>query len=263
MKIFLIAIFITLFGTLFGQCAFAADTTIEVIPLNNRPASELVPLLAPLLGDSAQLIDNGSSLLVKTTPDQLDGIKALIQQLDVRQSNLLITVIQSQQTNANELNAAANIQLHSSANNSAKTSIGMRGYVHQTQDKQADENTQTIRTLEGVPAYIKAGKLYSQQNFSGYGYPGTTELIEATTGFSVTPQLVGQQVILNVSPWSDKMNNQRQIETQNAQSTLRVNLGEWVELGGTGEIRSESTQVNRRQTADKRMRILIKVDRVN
>ncbi|MFU8787919.1 MAG: secretin N-terminal domain-containing protein [Methylobacter sp.] len=235
--------------TLFGHCAFAANTTIEVIPLSHRPASELLPLLMPLFGDSAQLIDNGSNLLVKTRPERLAEIKAIIRQLDVRQSNLLITVVQSQQATADKLNAIA--------------STGMRGYVYQTQDKQADENTQTIRTLEGVPAYIKAGNIYAQQNFSGYGYPVVTEQTEATTGFSVTPQLVGQQVMLSVSPWSDKMNRQGHIETQNAQSTLRINLGEWVELGGTGEIRSDSTRVNRRQTADKRTRILIKVDRVD
>jgi len=248
--------------SLFIHCAVAANT-IEIIPLTHRPASELLPLLAPLLGNTAQLIDNGSSLLVKTTPDRLAEIKTIVRQLDIRQSNLLITVVQSRQATADELNAAANIRLNIQADAPARSSAGMRGYVYRTQDKQADENTQTIRTLEGVPAYIKAGNIYTQQNFSVYGYPGTSDLTEATTGFSVTPQLVGQQVVLSVTPWSDKMNRQGQIETQNAQSTLRINLGEWVELGGTGEIRSSSPQANRRQTADKRIRILVKVDRVD
>ncbi len=55
--------------------------------------------------------------------------------------------------------------------------------------------------------------------------------IEATTGFEVTPRLVGQQVELDVAPWSDRFNNQGQIETQGANTTIRVNLGEWVDLG--------------------------------
>ncbi len=79
--------------TLLGNSVFAADTVIEVIPLNNRPAFEILPLLTPLLGNTAQLIDNGSNLLVKTSPDKLSEIRAIVSQLDVRQSNLLITVM--------------------------------------------------------------------------------------------------------------------------------------------------------------------------
>jgi hypothetical protein len=255
-----------LFITLLGNCAFAEETTIEVIPLTNRPASELLPLLAPLLGNTAQLIDNGSNLLVKTTPDQLAQIKAIVNQLDVRQSNLVITVMQSRQTTADELNASAGVQLNIPANHPSNSSAGMIGHIYQTQDKGADQNTQTVRTLEGVPAHITVGNAYPQQNFSGYGYPTTTEYTEATTGFEVIPRLAGQQVILSVSPWSDKMNGRGQIETRNAQSTLRINLGEWVELGGVGEISNSSTNgslVNTRQTGESRMHILVKVERVD
>ncbi len=223
---------------LLDSFAFAADTIIEVIPLNYRPASELIPLLTPLLGNSTQLIDNGANLLVRTTPDRLAEINALVKQLDMRQSNLLITVIQ----NADELNAA---QLNDHG----------IGHVYQTQH--AEQNTQSIRTLEGVPAHIKVGRLYPRQNFSAYGYPTTTDYSEVTTGFEITPKLVGQQVILSVGPWSDKMNGQGQIETQNAQSTVRINLGEWVDIGGIGE----NSSVITRQTSKSQMRILIKVER--
>ncbi|MFZ2405872.1 MAG: hypothetical protein WAW41_12090, partial [Methylobacter sp.] len=87
-----------------------------------------------------------------------------------------------------------------------------------------------------------------------------------TTGFEVIPRLAGQQVILSVAPWSDKMNGRGQIETQNAQSTIRVNLGEWVELGGSGENSSSSSNgalVNTRQIDKSQMHILVKVDRVD
>jgi type II secretory pathway component GspD/PulD (secretin) len=255
-----------LFISLLGNSAFSAESIIEVIPLNYRPASEILPLLAPLLGNTAQLIDNGSNILVKTTPDRLAEIKSIVKQLDKRQTNLVITVIQSRQTSADELNAAAGIRLHAAIDDPSKSGGRIIGHIYQTQDKDADQNTQTIRTLEGVAAHIKAGNVYPRQNFSGYGYPTTTEYTEATTGFEVIPRLVGQQVILSVSPWSDKMNGRGQIETQNAQSTIRINLGEWVELGGIGETNNSSSNsalVNTRQVGESRMHILVKVDRVN
>jgi type II secretory pathway component GspD/PulD (secretin) len=261
LKRFLALIFITL---LTGS-AFAEETVIEVIPLSNRPAFEILPLLAPLLGNTAQLIDNGSSLLVKTTPDKLAEIKSIISQLDVRQSNLIITVKQSRQTTADELNAAARVQLNVPVDDPLRSGGRIIGHLYQTQDKNADENTQTIRTMEGVPAHIEAGNVYPRQTFSGYGYPSTTEYTEATTGFAVTLRLVGQQVVLSVAPWSDKMNGQGQIQTQDAQSTIRINLGEWIELGGVGENSSSSNGalVNTYQTGKSQMHILVKVDRAN
>lgn len=255
-----------IFITLLNSSAFAEDTIIEVIPLTNRPAFEILPLLAPLLGNTAQLIDNGSNLLVKTTPDKLAEIKAIVSQLDVRQSNLVITVMQSRQTTADELNAAARVQVNVPTGDPSRSSGRIIGHLYQTQDKDADQNTQTVRTMEGVPAHIKAGNVYPRQSISTYGYATTTELAEATTGFAVIPRLAGEQVILSVSPWSDRMNGRGQIETQNAQSTLRMNLGEWVELGGVGEnssSRSNSALVDTYQVGGSQIHILVKVDRVN
>ncbi|MDI1230047.1 MAG: hypothetical protein PSU93_02735 [Methylobacter sp.] len=255
-----------IFINLLGNSVFAADAIIEVIPLSNRPAFEILPLLAPLLGNTAQLIDNGSNLLVKTTPDKLAEIKAIVRQLDVRQSNLIITVRQSKQTTADELNAAARVQMNIPADDPSRSGGRIGGHFYQTQEKNADQNTQTIRTMEGVAAHIKTGNVYPSQYSSSYGYSTAIEFIEATTGFSVVPRLAGQQVILNISPWSDKLNNQGQIETQNAQSTLRINLGEWVELGGVGENSNNSSSgalVNTRQVGESRIHILVKVDRVN
>lgn len=253
---------ILIFLSLLNVNILAADTIIEVISLANRPASEIMPLIAPLVDNNTQLVDNGSNLLIKTTPGRLAEIKSIIKQLDVRQNNLLISVIQSNQTNADELNAATKVQMNMSDDAPSNTSGTIYGHIYQTQDKGTDQNTQTIRTLEGVPARIKTGNAYPKQNFSAYGYPTNTEYTEATTGFEVTPRLIGQQVILTVAPWSDKMNGRGQIETQNAQATLRINLGTWVELGGVNE-NSSNAFANTRQIDKNQMHIMVKVDRVD
>jgi hypothetical protein len=268
-KKFLFFIFISLLSNL----SFAAETILEVIPLFNRPASEIQPLLSPLLESTDQVIADGSNLIVRTTHERLAEIKIIISKLDARQNNLIITVIQSRQTTAEELNAAARVRLNIPVDDVSKSGGRINGHVYQTQDQHANENTQTIRTMEGNPAYIKTGSTYPTQNVqiynSGYGYPAvstSTEFIEATTGFAVTPRLAGQQVILDVSPWSDKMNKRGQIQTQDAQSTIRMNLGEWVELGGIGENSNSSTTGNLstiRQTSRNQLHILVKVDQVD
>jgi len=271
-----------IFITLLNNISFAAETIIEVITLYNRPASEIQPLISPMLEDTDRVMADGSNLIVKTTPERLNEIKKFINNLDTRLNNLIITVIQSRHTTAEELNAAARVNLNIPIDDLSKSSGRITGHYDRAKIQNANESTQTIRTLEGNSAYITVGKTYPIQNVQiynsgygyGYGYPAvstSTEFIDATTGFAVTPRLTEQhpisgeqQVILDVSPWSDNVNVQGQIESQNVQSTIKINLGQWVELGGIDEESHSSANGNLatiRQTNQNRAHILVKVDK--
>jgi type II secretory pathway component GspD/PulD (secretin) len=271
-----------IFITLLNNISIAAETITEVIPLFNRPASEMLPLLSPLLEGNDRVIANGSNLIVKMSPERLAELIMLIDKLDTPLNNLIITVIQSRHTTAKELNAAASVRLNNPRNNQFKSSGRITGHYYQTNDQNSNESTQTIRVLEGNPAHISVGNSYPIQNFQiynssyAYGYPvvsATTEFIDATTGFAVTPRLIEQnpslekkQVILEVSPWSENVTKNGQIKTRNAQSTIKLNLGEWVELGGSDENTRSSTNGNLatiRQTNQNRVHILVKVDKAD
>lgn len=272
--------------TLLNKISFAAESMTEVIPLFNRPASEILPLLSPLLEDTDRVIANGSNLIVKSAPERLGELIMLIDKLDAPLNNLVITVIQSRHVTARELNAAARVNLKPSRNNRLKPRVGITGHYYQTNDQNSIESTQTIKTLEGNTANITVGKTYPTQNVQiynfgygygyGYGYPDistTTDYIDATTGFAVTPRLIEQnpslekqQVILEVSPWSEKVNTRGQLVNQNAQATIKINLGEWVELGGSDESSYSETNGKHatiRQTNQNKLHILVKVDKAD
>ena len=153
-----------IFIALLNNISFAAETVIEVIPIFNRPASEILPLLSPLLEDTDRVIADGSNLLVKTRPERLGEIIMLIDKLDTPLNNLIITVIQSRHTTAEELNAAARANLKLTRNNRLKSSGRITGHYYQTDDQNANESTQTIRTLEGNTAHITTGNTYPMQN---------------------------------------------------------------------------------------------------
>jgi type II secretory pathway component GspD/PulD (secretin) len=264
-------IILLVFKALLIGCAYAEDSIIEVIPLYNRPASEIEPLLGPLLENGDRVIADGANLLVKTTPSHLSEIKSFIKKLDTHLNDLVITVLQSRQTTADELNMQIRAQIHVPGNDLSKSAGNLSGYTYQTQDRNDHDTKQTIRTLEGKPAYIKTGNTYPVQNYqtysSGYGYSGassSTDYVEASTGFSVTPRLSGQQVTLEISPWSDNFETRSRIQTQEAQSTLTVNLGEWIEIGGADE--SKQSSGNRAlarswQTHENKLHILIKAEK--
>ena len=269
-----------IFVTLLINNSFAVETITEVIPLFNRPASEVIPLISPLLEDTDRVIADGSNLIVKSAPERLGELIMLIDKIDAPLNNLIITAIQSRHATARELNAAARVNFNHPRNNQFKSSGRIAGHYYQTNDQNSNESTQTIRVLEGNPAHISVGSSYPIQNVqiynSGYGYPAvstSTEFIDATTGFAVTPRLIEknpslekQQVILEVSPWSENVTTNGQIETRNAQSTIKINLGEWVELGGSDENTRSSTNGNLatiRQTNQNRVHILVKVDKAD
>jgi len=246
--------------------AYADNTVIEEIPLYNRPASEIQPLLQPLLEDGDRLIDNGSSLIVKTTPARLESIQALVKKLDARLNNLVISVLQSTNKTAAELNAEAAMAVSPSG-------IAMRGMVGDTRDLRSNQANQVLRTLEGQAAHISTGQVRPVQNYSvyssPYGYPAissNTQMIEASTGFAVTPRLAGQQVMLDIEPWSERFQRGGQIETHGARTSIRANLGEWIEIAGSDTTqRSDSQGFNtfNHSTSKNDLRILIKVDKAD
>jgi type II secretory pathway component GspD/PulD (secretin) len=250
-----------------------AESVVEIIPVNNRPASEIQPLLMPLLENTDQIVANGDSLIVKTTSERLQTITNLIRKLDSPLNNLLISVIQSRDTTAAQLNAGIGFDINIHPQNPADSRGRVSGYYNQSQGQNNRQNTQTIRTMDGVPAHIKVGNVVPITNYQtyrdSYGYPyenRSTLLVEATTGFEVTPRLVGQQVMLDVSPWSDNINAQGQFQTQEANTSIRANLGEWVDIGGVDESGQSSGNTPfgyNRQAGQNTLHILVKVDLVN
>lgn len=232
--------------TLFVSSAntLASAEVIEVIPLHNRTAEDVGALIGPLLAPQDRVIANGNNLIIKATPARLKTLQQLINQLDTPIQNLIITVVQDRYTTAVALNAEARIQLYGQHSNHSTSIAGnVKGRFYQNQGHANINNSQTLRTVDGQPAHIEVGKAHPIRRTSFYqplyGYPeihNSTEFIEATTGFAVTPRLAGNnQVIIDVAPWSDRFNHYGEINTQGAQTTLRVNLGEWIEIGGVSE----------------------------
>ncbi len=249
------------------------ESIVEVIPVYNRPASEIQPLLESLLESTDQIVANGDNIILKTTPERLQAVTNIIRKLDNPLRNLQITVIQSREITADQLNAGLSVRLNTPLSNPAQSRGNLSGYYNQFQGNNNSQNTQTIRALEGVPAQIKVGSVVPVSTYQtyrdGYGYPyenRSTQFVEATTGFEVTPRLVGQQVALDVSPWSGRFDARGQIQTQETNTSIRANLGEWVEIGDveeSGQSSGNGVLSANRQSVQNNLLILVKVDVVN
>jgi len=237
---------------------------MEIIALQNRPVADIQPLLTPLLEANEVATGEGFNLIIKASPERLSDIRGLIEQLDTRLHNLNISVLQTSNKTADQLNAEAAIAV-------TPTTVRMRGMTGDTRYYDDRRTAQQLRTLEGQPAHIQVGQIRPVENISiynyGYGYPGVavnTQWQEASTGFAVIPHLQpNNEVIIDIAPWSDRFLNNNWMTTQSMQTSIRARLGEWIEIGGVGK-QSESDKRGfngfNYATSKNQLKILIKVD---
>ncbi len=250
-----------------------SNTVIKIVPIHYRSVDELHAIISPLLNDSEQIIASSSGLIVRANPDRQKELKNLIAELDKPQAALRITVIQSNRETAETLNRSIQGSIQFGSKQSFKPRAEIHGRYANTDDFKQSDKQQQIRTLDGKPAFIKIGKSHPVQHQRiyqpRYSYPvieHSTEYIEASTGFVVTPRLTGKQVIVEVSPWSDNMKQNGQLSTQSSHTTVRARLGTWMEIAAVEQQQQHQKKKNlsrRYTTAQQQMRILIKVDKIS
>lgn len=207
--------------------AIADDSRLATLQLRHRLAEEVAALIQPLLGPYEAVIPNRDQLILKASPARIEEIRALLDQLDRSPHRLLITV--SQDSRLSREAAGAGVQ------GQFGTDTEIEGHVYQLQGQDAGGQTQQVQTLEGHSAMIQAGV---DIPVPVYGYGGVgIDYRPVGTGFKVTPRLAGDQVILDIDPWSDHLSRDQGgvIDTQSAHTQIRATLGEWVDIGGVAE----------------------------
>lgn len=246
------------------------ELVLEVIQLSNRPADEVVDLIRPFLDPRGTAVASGTKLIVKTSLENLVEVLQLIDQLDKRLAQFRISVLQSSRVSLAELNAEADVYGEVSNRGGGASA---RGHLYQSDSKTDGEITQELRTMEGKAAHIQVGQAFPIPTYTtpGYGevpYPsGGIGYQEATTGFAVVPRMAGEEVLLEVSPWSDRFSRLGGgvVHTQSAHTTIRAPLGRWVNFGGqdNSETGYASGILSRTERTNKdALNIYIKVDRI-
>ncbi|MBI3570063.1 MAG: hypothetical protein HY082_03020 [Gammaproteobacteria bacterium] len=242
---------------LFALQAVAAPDDIHVITLKHRTAQELVPVIRPLLGptDAVSAIDY--RLLIRTSPKRLADVERAVQQLDVAQRNLTLTVRQGSQAENRgtsqglsgevDIGRDARVTLPRGINDDRGAVIeGQSGDArlrYQTRAERgsaSDNRTQTLRVLDGKPAYIRLGQSVPHVkriiSLSGRQLAITqgVEYQNVVTGFEVLPRVQGERVQLEITPRLSSLADPASglANFQELRTTVSVRLGEWIDLGG-------------------------------
>lgn len=239
------------------QAAAAPVHDIHVITLKHRTAQELIPVIRPLLDptDAVSAIDY--RLLVRTSPKRLADVERVVQQLDVAQRNLTLTVRQGSQAEnrgtSQGLSGEVDVGQHgrvtlprSTADDRGAVIEHQRGdarlrYQTRTERGSASDNrTQTLRVQDGKAAYIRLGQSVPHVKriiaLSGrqLAVVQGVEYQNVVTGFEVLPRVQGDRVQLEITPRLSSLADPAAglANFQELRTTVNVRLGEWIDLGG-------------------------------
>lgn len=270
--------------------AQAQQQVVEVISLGYHQADDVIPTLRPLLAPGGTVTGMSNRLVVKTTPANLAELKRVLAVIDSKPRQLMISVRQSSSADGSREDASVSgtvgvgnqaqikVPRPPGAGNEPGVSVQsgntrVEGRAVSSRSARDNDMTQTVQVLEGNNAFIRVGQSAPVSNAQVIHTPvGTqitrgTDLVDADTGFYVTPRVNGDRVTLEISTSRDRVRNSNTgaVNIQRVSTVVSGRLGEWIEIGGSSETveRSQSQIAARSRDAwsDDR-RVMLKVDEV-
>ncbi|KWV72893.1 MULTISPECIES: secretin N-terminal domain-containing protein [Pseudomonas] len=231
-----------------SACAMAAT---EVVNLNNRTSADLLPVAQNFIGKDGTVSAYGNQLIVNAEPARIEGLRALLGQLDAPAKRLLITVDTNENNQQNSGDSQTRIISYGTASR--------------------DGGVQQIQASEGVPALIQVGQsapLTTTQQDSYGRLQNQTQYRNVTQGFYVTASVTGETVHLAISTNRDRMSQERPdvVNVQSTDTTVSGRLGEWIPLAGINrETQADKSSTTRSYSTQGRddLTLRVKVDTLN
>jgi type II secretory pathway component GspD/PulD (secretin) len=266
-------------------CVAAWAQQLEVITLKYRNAEQVLPILQPLVAPGGTISGLNNRLFVRTTPANLAELKRVLDVVDSRPRQLMISVRQdadldrgsrgAQASGSADLGDAGQVTVPGRPHprGATVTTGGVEAQVYSSDSQRTDRATQSVRVLEGNAAFISIGQSVPLQGRQVIVGPGgavsqqSTQYRDVDSGFYVTPRVHGDDVTLEISAANDRLVNPTTgaSSIQRVQTVVSGRLGEWIELGGTGEQRSRDQSVILGRSSDASRdyrRVLLKVEEV-
>lgn len=221
----------------------AAETEFKIITLQHRFANDLLPIIEPMVGAEGTATGMDNQLILRASPERMREIEATVAKLDAAKANRKITVNTSNsvQTRQERTEASGKVKVGKVTVGNDRRAPPNSGNVDITRNTRNTQqnSSQFINVLDGERAFIRVGHIvpFTQEWVTitrrYVQIERTTDWQEISTGFAVRPRTVGNQVELAVTPRIARLNQQGFIDFEELTTTLRVTLGDWVDIGAT------------------------------
>ena len=280
-----------------------AETEFKIISLRHRTANDVMPALEPFMHPDELLTGSDYNLFIRANPDTFAMIERILPTLDVARQNLRITISNSDVSNGTQsdfglsgrqrvgdvtinLPPQTNTVTQSNGQTITRQSSGIRvgkeyglGVdANQRNTQQTQHSQQFVNVQDGGQSFIKVGQIvpFTQRWITiTQRYvirQNVTDFREITTGFAVRPRIVGEnttnggignQVEVEITPRIMKLNQSGTIDFQELTTVVRVNRGEWLDLGGLMQTRDDVSREILSQSqsnSNQSVKVMIKVD---
>ena len=250
---------------------------LEIIDLHHRRADDIIPIVLPLLEAGGALTGADDKLFVRSSPANLAQIREAVAAIDRPQRQLLITVGQGSVAarDGTSVRGSATIgggDVRVGVNRPPAGGSGATVIAGSRSVQTDQQNTSSVRALEGSEAYISVGQsvpITSTTVTTGWHPPvaqQSTSYRDVTSGFYATARVNGDLVTLEISSRQQAYRPRDEtIDTKGATSVVTGRLGEWIELGAVREAQSGSSSgllVWGRHTGTSEYSARVKVDEI-
>lgn len=237
-----------------------AQQEMEIIPLKHRTVEQVIPALQPFVEPGGALSGMNNQLILRGSARNRQQIRQALAALDTPPRRLVIRVSQNRDAESRQqggevsgnVGLGNNVRIIQPSGGSAPSGaqIEMRRgdsnvttRVYDTRSTRDARSSQMVQVVEGGRAFIQVGQslpLPLRQVVLG---PNGVVVTDSTVyrdigqGFYAAPQVAGDRVTLEISPQFDTPGNQGygSVNTQRVSTTVSGRLGEWIELGGSGQ----------------------------
>lgn len=236
-----------------------SQQVMEIIPLRYRMVDQVLPSLQPFVEPGGALSGMNNQLIVRASRNNIEQIKQALSAIDVPTRRLMIRVSQNRDAVSRQQGAGLsgnvgvgnNVRIiQPSSNIQGSTKIEVRGgdsrvnaQVYDSRSTRDLQASQSVQVVDGGRAFIQIGQSLPmplrQVVLSPNGWVATDSVVyrDIGQGFYAVPKLVGERVTLEISPQFDSPGDQGygSVNTQRLSTTVSGRLGEWIELGGSGQ----------------------------
>ena len=263
------------------------NNTVEVISLKHRTVEEVIAVLRPFVGNEGVISGMNNQLIVQTTPARLERIKEIIARIDTAQRQLMITVAQNVSREQLERIAAASGKVTIKNNTSLSISDEKGDGAGRVEYSRGEDtlkvmgqsstgtaqtaDIQRLRILEGSQALINIGSRIPLpertvvRNPNGVTVIGSSRYHDVTSGFYVLPRIIGDGVVLEISPQRSTLGKEMSIDYQSATTRVKGQLGEWIEIGSIEQRQDDKGSkiwAGSKEKAFERRGIFLKVEEI-
>lgn len=243
----------------------AGDAAIGTFDLEHRTAEEVVPLIRPLVPSPGVVTGMGDQLIVRGSPEAIQAVADVLERIDRAPRRLMVSVRQERagsldaleaslaaRVRAGEVTASVGGPRDAGAGATAgvrSDDVLARARVLGTRTRDEGAVLQQVQTLEGRAALIRTGESvpvgerYVVVGPAGAGPADTVRYLDVTSGFWVLPRVSGDQVTLEVSPYSARLAERGAgvVDVQRAETVVSGRLGDWIVVASTAHTEASAS----------------------